>query len=171
MINRGEHWQCGYVIANGSLDATRRGGLDAFRREVARLAPFAADRVGELRGWDQVKPLTVRVDRARRWWRPGLLCIGDAAHAAGGPSGPRSRSGSWLASRSSAGSRGAWSAWASGPSASLRISGPRRAARVPGGIPMTGAARPARPGPCVPGFDSGAARLPAVPGGRHGTGA
>jgi 2-polyprenyl-6-methoxyphenol hydroxylase-like FAD-dependent oxidoreductase len=81
MINRGEHWQCGYVIAKGSLDATRRGGLDAFRREVARLAPFAADRVGELRGWDQVKLLTVRVDRARRWWRPGLLCIGDAAHA------------------------------------------------------------------------------------------
>jgi 2-polyprenyl-6-methoxyphenol hydroxylase-like FAD-dependent oxidoreductase len=81
MINRGEHWQCGYVIAKGSLEEMQRGGLAAFRREVARLAPFAAERVRELRAWDDVKLLTVRVDRARRWWRPGLLCIGDAAHA------------------------------------------------------------------------------------------
>jgi 2-polyprenyl-6-methoxyphenol hydroxylase-like FAD-dependent oxidoreductase len=81
IINRGEHWQCGYVIAKGSLDALRQGGLEAFRREVARLAPFAADRLAELASWDDVKLLTVRVDRARRWWRPGLLCIGDAAHA------------------------------------------------------------------------------------------
>jgi 2-polyprenyl-6-methoxyphenol hydroxylase-like FAD-dependent oxidoreductase len=81
LINRGEHWQCGYVIAKGSLDAMHRAGLEAFRRDVARLAPFAADRVSELRTWDDVKLLTVRVDRARRWCRPGLLCIGDAAHA------------------------------------------------------------------------------------------
>jgi 2-polyprenyl-6-methoxyphenol hydroxylase-like FAD-dependent oxidoreductase len=81
MISRGEHWQCGYVIAKGSLEQIRQGGLDAFRREVMALAPFAADRVGELRGWDDVKLLTVRVDRARRWHRPGLVCIGDAAHA------------------------------------------------------------------------------------------
>jgi 2-polyprenyl-6-methoxyphenol hydroxylase-like FAD-dependent oxidoreductase len=81
MINRGEHWQCGYVIAKGSLEQMRQGGLDTFRREVEALAPFAADRVGELRSWDDVKLLTVRVDRARRWYRPGLLCIGDAAHA------------------------------------------------------------------------------------------
>ena len=81
MINRGEHWQCGYVIAKGSLDEIRRSGLEAFRREVGALAPFAADRVGELRSWEDVKLLTVRVDRARRWYRPGLLCIGDAAHA------------------------------------------------------------------------------------------
>ncbi len=81
MINRGEHWQCGYVIAKHSLDEIHRAGLEAFRRDVARLAPFATDRVGELRTWDDVKLLTVRVDRARRWWRPGLLCIGDAAHA------------------------------------------------------------------------------------------
>jgi 2-polyprenyl-6-methoxyphenol hydroxylase-like FAD-dependent oxidoreductase len=80
-INRGEHWQCGYVIAKGTLDEMHRAGLDAFRREIAMLAPFAADRVGELRVWDDVKLLTVRVDRARRWCRPGLLCIGDAAHA------------------------------------------------------------------------------------------
>ena len=81
MINRGEHWQCGYVIGKGLLGDMHRGGLEAFRREVARLAPFEADRVEELRSWDDVKLLTVRVDRARRWWRPGLLCIGDAAHA------------------------------------------------------------------------------------------
>ena len=80
-IDRGEHWQCGYVIAKGSLDELRRRGLDAFRADVARLAPFARDRVGELRDWDDVKLLTVRVDRLRRWYRPGLLCIGDAAHA------------------------------------------------------------------------------------------
>ena len=82
MINRGEHWQCGYVIAKGSLGRDAREA--ASRRSAgrsARLAPFAADRVGELRSWDDVKLLTVRVDRARRWWRPGLLCIGDAAHA------------------------------------------------------------------------------------------
>jgi 2-polyprenyl-6-methoxyphenol hydroxylase-like FAD-dependent oxidoreductase len=81
MINRGDYWQCGFVIAKGSLDAMRRRGLDAFRAEVAALAPFARDRVGELRDWDMIKLLTVRVDRLRRWHRAGLLCIGDAAHA------------------------------------------------------------------------------------------
>ncbi len=81
MINRGEHWQCGYVIAKGSLEQVRRQGLEAFRRDVATLAPFAAGRVGEIRDWQDVKLLTVRVDRLLRWYRPGLLCIGDAAHA------------------------------------------------------------------------------------------
>ena len=80
-LNRGEHWQCGFVIAKGSLDDLRAGGIDAFRREVARLMPHAADRVGEIRSWDDVNLLTVQVDRLRRWYRPGLLCIGDAAHA------------------------------------------------------------------------------------------
>ena len=82
LINRGNYWQCGYVIPKGSLDRIRGAGLEAFREEVARLAPFAADgRVSELRGWDEIRPLTVRVDRLPRWHRPGLLCIGDAAHA------------------------------------------------------------------------------------------
>jgi 2-polyprenyl-6-methoxyphenol hydroxylase-like FAD-dependent oxidoreductase len=81
MLNRGDYWQCGFVIAKGSLDSLRGRGLDAFRQEVARLAPFAAGRVGEVRSWDDVKLLAVRVDRLRRWYRPGLLCIGDAAHA------------------------------------------------------------------------------------------
>jgi 2-polyprenyl-6-methoxyphenol hydroxylase-like FAD-dependent oxidoreductase len=81
MINRGAHWQCGYVIPKGAADAVRRKGLEALRSEIARLAPFAADRVQELADWEAVRLLTVRVDRLRRWHRPGLLCIGDAAHA------------------------------------------------------------------------------------------
>src|SRR5206468_3170763 len=81
MLNRGEHWQCGFVIPKGSLYQLQARGLQAYRESVAQLAPFVADRVGELRDWDEVKLLTVRVDRLRRWYRPGLLCIGDAAHA------------------------------------------------------------------------------------------
>jgi 2-polyprenyl-6-methoxyphenol hydroxylase-like FAD-dependent oxidoreductase len=81
LINRGEHWQCGVVIPKGSAEEVRRRGLEAFRAEVARLVPFATDRVGDIRGWEDVKLLTVKVDRLRRWYRPGLLCIGDAAHA------------------------------------------------------------------------------------------
>ena len=80
-INRGEHWQCGYVIPKGSADEIRQRGLEAFRRAVVQLAPFAADRVGEISDWDQVKLLTVQVDRLVKWYRDGLLCIGDAAHA------------------------------------------------------------------------------------------
>ncbi len=81
LINRGEHWQCGFVIPKGSAEAVRRRGVEAFRAEVAGLAAWAADRVGEIRDWDDVKLLTVKVDRLRQWSRPGLLCIGDAAHA------------------------------------------------------------------------------------------
>ena len=81
LLNRGEHWQCGYVIPKGAADEIRRRGLDAFRAAVSALLPFAADRVGELAGWDDVRLLTVKVDRLQQWHRPGLLCIGDAAHA------------------------------------------------------------------------------------------
>jgi 2-polyprenyl-6-methoxyphenol hydroxylase-like FAD-dependent oxidoreductase len=81
LINRGEHWQCGYVIPKGSAEEVRRRGLEAFRADVTHLAPWAADRTGEIRDWDDVKLLTVKVDRLRRWYRSGLLCIGDAAHA------------------------------------------------------------------------------------------
>lgn len=81
MINRDEHWQCGYVIPKGSVEEIRHRGLGAFRDGVANVAPFAADRVEELCDWEQVKLLTVRVDRLPQWYRPGLLCIGDAAHA------------------------------------------------------------------------------------------
>ena len=81
MINRGDYWQCAYVIAKGTLESLKARGIENFRTEVAALAPFARDRAGELHDWDMVKLLTVRVDRLRRWYRPGLLCIGDAAHA------------------------------------------------------------------------------------------
>jgi 2-polyprenyl-6-methoxyphenol hydroxylase-like FAD-dependent oxidoreductase len=80
-INRGEYWQCGYVIPKGRFEEMRRQGFEAFRDEIMRLAPYARDRVAELRGWDDVKLLTVRVDRLLEWFRAGLLCIGDAAHA------------------------------------------------------------------------------------------
>lgn len=81
MIDRGDYWQCGYVIAKGTAERVRDKGLTAFQSDLARLVPFIADRVGEVRDWDQAKLLTVRVDRLHRWYRPGLLCIGDAAHA------------------------------------------------------------------------------------------
>ena len=81
MLNRGDYWQCGYVIAKGKVDEVRTAGLPAFREGLVRLAPHLGDRVGELRVWDDVKLLTVQVNRLTRWYRPGLLCIGDAAHA------------------------------------------------------------------------------------------
>src|SRR6476469_5851456 len=81
MIDRGDYWQCGYVIPKGTVEELRRAGLETFRAAIAAIAPFVRDRVGELRDWDDVKLLTVVVDRLRRWYRPGLLCIGDAAHA------------------------------------------------------------------------------------------
>jgi 2-polyprenyl-6-methoxyphenol hydroxylase-like FAD-dependent oxidoreductase len=81
MLNRGDYWQCGFVIPKGSRDRLQGQGLPAFRDAVAQLAPFMADRVGELRDWEPIKLLTVQVDRLRQWYRPGLLCIGDAAHA------------------------------------------------------------------------------------------
>jgi len=80
-LNRGDYWQCGFVIPKGSAEQIRETGLPAFRSGVAQLAPFAADRVGELQDWNAIKLLTVQVDRLTRWYRPGLLCIGDAAHA------------------------------------------------------------------------------------------
>jgi 2-polyprenyl-6-methoxyphenol hydroxylase-like FAD-dependent oxidoreductase len=81
MIDRGDYWQCGFVIPKGTFEGIRRRGLESFREEIAVIAPFVRDRVRELRDWDDVKLLTVVVDRLRRWYRPGLLCIGDAAHA------------------------------------------------------------------------------------------
>jgi 2-polyprenyl-6-methoxyphenol hydroxylase-like FAD-dependent oxidoreductase len=80
-INRGDYWQCGYVIPKGSFDQIREHGLIQFCAELARTMPLFADRVGELKSWDQIKLLTVMVDRLKRWYRRGLLCIGDAAHA------------------------------------------------------------------------------------------
>jgi 2-polyprenyl-6-methoxyphenol hydroxylase-like FAD-dependent oxidoreductase len=80
-LDRGGYWQCAYVIPKGGYDHVRRAGLAALREGIAAVAPLFADRTGELRDWDDVKLLTVLVNRLRRWHRPGLLCIGDAAHA------------------------------------------------------------------------------------------
>jgi 2-polyprenyl-6-methoxyphenol hydroxylase-like FAD-dependent oxidoreductase len=80
-IDRGDYWQVAYVIPKGGFEEIRRRGLPALREAIAAMAPFFRERLGELRDWNDVKLLTVRVDRLRRWYRPGLLCIGDAAHA------------------------------------------------------------------------------------------
>jgi 2-polyprenyl-6-methoxyphenol hydroxylase-like FAD-dependent oxidoreductase len=80
-IDRGDYWQCGYVIPKGTFDAIHSKGLDSFRKELATIVPFFQDRVDELRSWDDAKLLTVKVDRLTTWYRPGLLCIGDSAHA------------------------------------------------------------------------------------------
>ncbi|MFI5071647.1 MAG: FAD-dependent monooxygenase, partial [Terriglobales bacterium] len=81
LLNREEYWQCAYVIPKGKADEIRGKGIELFREEILRLEPFLGRRVDELRDWDDVKLLTVAVDRLREWSRPGLLCIGDAAHA------------------------------------------------------------------------------------------
>jgi 2-polyprenyl-6-methoxyphenol hydroxylase-like FAD-dependent oxidoreductase len=81
LINRGERWQCGYVIAKGALTRMQTEDIAGFRQRVAEMAPFTADRIAEIGSWDDVKLLTVAIDRLPVWHRPGLLCIGDAAHA------------------------------------------------------------------------------------------
>jgi 2-polyprenyl-6-methoxyphenol hydroxylase-like FAD-dependent oxidoreductase len=81
LLNRGSYWQTAYTIPKGSFQVLRASGLEALREAVATRAPELGDRVGELTSWDQVKLLTVQADRLTRWYRAGLLCIGDAAHA------------------------------------------------------------------------------------------
>jgi 2-polyprenyl-6-methoxyphenol hydroxylase-like FAD-dependent oxidoreductase len=81
MLDRGDYWQCAYVIPKAGIDRVKADGIEAFRARVVALSPFLADRIGELRSFDDVKLLSVMVNRLRQWWRPGLICIGDAAHA------------------------------------------------------------------------------------------
>jgi 2-polyprenyl-6-methoxyphenol hydroxylase-like FAD-dependent oxidoreductase len=81
MLNRGAYWQCGFVIPKGSHAQVKARGLPSLHKSVAGLAPFISDRVGELRDWESIKLLTVQVDRLRQWYRTGVICIGDAAHA------------------------------------------------------------------------------------------
>jgi 2-polyprenyl-6-methoxyphenol hydroxylase-like FAD-dependent oxidoreductase len=81
MLQRGDYWQCAFVIPKDGYGELRRDGLEAFRRTISTTVPFLADRVSELADWDAVKLLTVTIDRLREWYRDGLLCIGDAAHA------------------------------------------------------------------------------------------
>ena len=81
MIDRDDYWQCALVIPKGGIDDIHARGLPAFRDRIRSLVPFLGDRVEELHDWNAIKLLTVVVDRLRRWHKPGLLCIGDAAHA------------------------------------------------------------------------------------------
>jgi len=81
MLDRGDYWQCAFVIPKGGIDRVKADGIEAFRSRVVALSPFLADRVGELKSFDDIKLLSVMVNRLRQWWRPGLICIGDAAHA------------------------------------------------------------------------------------------
>ena len=80
-LDRGEYWQCAYVIPKGGLDAIQQRGLASFHDEIASVAPFLRERLSEVKDWNDVKLLSVAVDRLRQWSRSGLLCIGDSAHA------------------------------------------------------------------------------------------
>ena len=80
-INRDDYWQCAYVILKGAFEQIQQRGLPAFRDDIADVAPFLSDRTDTLRDWKDISLLSVRVDRLLAWSRPGLLCIGDSAHA------------------------------------------------------------------------------------------
>lgn len=81
LIDRGDYWQCGFVIRRGTFAEMKMRGIEAFREAVIAVSPLPPERMSEILGWDDVSLLQVRIDRLKRWWRPGLLCIGDAAHA------------------------------------------------------------------------------------------
>jgi 2-polyprenyl-6-methoxyphenol hydroxylase-like FAD-dependent oxidoreductase len=81
MLDRGDYWQCAHVIPKGGIEKIKAEGLESFRARVVEMSPFLSGRIGEIKSWDDVKLLSVTVDRLKKWWRPGLICIGDAAHA------------------------------------------------------------------------------------------
>ncbi|MBN9491051.1 MULTISPECIES: FAD-dependent oxidoreductase [Pannonibacter] len=81
LIDRGDYWQCGYVITKGTFAAVKEQGLDALRARIAKAAPLPRERFDELDSWNDIHLLSVRVDRLKTWWQAGVLCIGDAAHA------------------------------------------------------------------------------------------
>jgi 2-polyprenyl-6-methoxyphenol hydroxylase-like FAD-dependent oxidoreductase len=81
LINRGDYFQAGLLIRKGSFDEMKAQGLESFREIIRRIAPYLGDRVEELKDWGKINLLSVQINRLRRWHRPGLLCIGDAAHA------------------------------------------------------------------------------------------
>ena len=80
-VNRGDYRQCAYIIPKGGFHEIRKQGLDTFRANLEAVAPFLRERTRELTDWDDIKLLSVMVDHLQRWHRPGLLCIGDSAHA------------------------------------------------------------------------------------------
>lgn len=81
MLNRDDYWQCAFLIPKGTVEEYRAQGLESFKDRIRKIAPFVSDRVDELKSWDDIKLLVVKVDRLDEWCREGLLCIGDAAHA------------------------------------------------------------------------------------------
>ncbi len=81
LINRKDYYQAAYIIRKDSYERIKQRGLEAFRQDIAQVVPFLSDRIEELKSWEQVKLLSVQINRLKRWYRPGLLCIGDAAHA------------------------------------------------------------------------------------------
>ena len=81
LLDRGDYFQAGLIIRKDSFEQIRREGLDSFRTTISLIAPHLAGRVGELKDWEQVKLLSVQINRLERWYQPGLLCLGDAAHA------------------------------------------------------------------------------------------
>ena len=81
VIDRGDFWQCGYTIQKGQFSALQQQGVEAFKTNIAHVAPFSVPRMAELASWDQLKLLSIRIDRLEKWCKPGVLCIGDAAHA------------------------------------------------------------------------------------------
>jgi len=80
-LDRDTYWQCAYVIGKGQFDVVKARGLDAFKARVAQMAPILKPHIDDVKGWDDVRLLSVQIDRLTRWARPGFLCIGDAAHA------------------------------------------------------------------------------------------
>ncbi|MBD8688093.1 MULTISPECIES: FAD-dependent oxidoreductase [unclassified Rhizobium] len=81
LIDRGDYWQCGYVVRKGTYAEFREQGLEAFQERVAEVCPLPRERLSEIGSWDDAWLLTVRIDRLKQWWKPGVICIGDAAHA------------------------------------------------------------------------------------------
>lgn len=81
LIDRGDYWQCGYVVRKGFFADIKTKGLEAFRERVAEVCPLPRERLSEIKSWDDAQLLTVRIDRLKQWWKPGVICIGDAAHA------------------------------------------------------------------------------------------
>lgn len=81
MIDRGEYWQCGYVVRRGSYDDIKKAGINAFRHDLAAASSLPLERFVGIQSWSDVHALNIQIDRLKKWWRPGLICIGDAAHA------------------------------------------------------------------------------------------
>ncbi len=81
VIDRGDYWQCGFTIQKGQFDELKHAGLDVLKHTMAQVAPFSEERMAQLDSWDKLKLLSIRIDRLEQWAKPGVLCIGDAAHA------------------------------------------------------------------------------------------